>query len=384
MPRPLASPHDQNATFVELFFDLVFVFSVTQVVSLFHDHVDLATLAHAAILFWLIWWAWTQFTWALNAADTTHPLVEIVTLAATGVVFFMAVSVPNAFGEQALWFAVPYVVVRLTGVTLHLCAAGGNASQRAAVRTWAIVSSTELVAVIAGAIIGGDAQAWCWLGAIVLDLIAAGVSARAEGWNLHPEHFGERHGLFVIIALGETLIVVAAGLSGAEWTGELITIAVLGVLIVCTLWWTYFTCAKPELEAAMADRTGGARSRLARDVYSIAHFPMICGVIAYAVAMEHAIAHPHDPLDLPSRIALAACLILFVGGIVGAVFRAFRYLLIPRLVITGVSAAAILSLTTIPPLATLAIAFAGLIIICAFEFVMAANHEPADPDIPTD
>lgn len=108
--RPITSPEDQSATFVELFFDLVFVFAVTQVVGLLHDGLTWASVGRAILVFWLVWWAWTQFTWTLNAADTTHPWIELGTLAATAAAFFMAIALPNAFAERALGFAAAYVL----------------------------------------------------------------------------------------------------------------------------------------------------------------------------------------------------------------------------------------------------------------------------------
>lgn len=118
--RSIVSPEDQSATFIELFFDLVFVFSVTQVVSLLHHDLSWTGVGQALLVFWLVWWAWTQFTWTLNAADTTHHGVGLATLAATSVVFFMAVALPDAFHGEALRFAVPYALVRLIGLTLQL------------------------------------------------------------------------------------------------------------------------------------------------------------------------------------------------------------------------------------------------------------------------
>ena len=118
--RTVASPHDQSATFVELFFDLVFVFGITQVVGLLHHHLTWAGAGQAILVFWLVWWAWSQFTWALNAADREHPWIELSTLVATAVAFFMAVAVPEAFRGGALWFAVPYIVVRVIGLSIYI------------------------------------------------------------------------------------------------------------------------------------------------------------------------------------------------------------------------------------------------------------------------
>ncbi|MCH8246992.1 MAG: low temperature requirement protein A [Bacteroidetes bacterium] len=115
----IVSPEDQTVTFVELFFDLVFVFSVTQVVSFFHHGVSWSTAGSAVLVFWLVWWAWTQFTWALNAANTDHQHIQIAMLLATAIAFFMAIAVPDAFGNKALWFAIPYVMVRLVGLHVY-------------------------------------------------------------------------------------------------------------------------------------------------------------------------------------------------------------------------------------------------------------------------
>lgn len=363
----IISPEDQSATFIELFFDLVFVFSVTQVVGLFHEGVTWAVVGQAVLVFWLVWWAWTQFTWALNAADTTHPWVEMGTLAATAVAFFMAVTLPDAFHGREFWFAVPYVLVRVIGLSLYTWVASANPSQRMAVRNFALFSLGGLAAVLMGGFLGGSGQYWLWGLAIVLDIIAAAVSGQAEGWNLHPEHFGERHGLFVIIALGETLIVAAGGVTGVAWTGELIAVAVLSVAITCGLWWSYFARAKPILDHALEASYGVEQSMLARDVYSLIHFPMLCGVIAYAVAIEEAIAHAHDPLLTGGRMALAVGLALFIGGMGIAMWRATRQLLLPRIILAIVTALVIVAVAGVSPLLSLIIAFIGTLAIVTWE-----------------
>jgi low temperature requirement protein LtrA len=231
-PQTIVSPEDQKVTFVELFFDLVFVFSVTQVVSLLHHGLGWSAVGQTILVFWLVWWAWSQFTWALNAADTTHHLVELGVLVATAVAFFMAVALPGAFQDRSLWFAVTYVLVRVIGLTLHASVASEDPLQRAAVRAFTLVSVGGLLAVLIGGLIGGTAQYWFWGLAILLDVVAAAVGGQAEGWNLHPDHFGERHCLFVIIALGETLIVAAGGVTDAVWTADLVAVAILAVAIV--------------------------------------------------------------------------------------------------------------------------------------------------------
>lgn len=365
--QAIASPEDQNVTFVELFFDLVFVFSVTQVVGLLHSGLDWLVVGQAILVFWLVWWAWTQFTWALNAADTTHPLVEVGTLLATAVAFFMAVALPGAFQDRAIWFAVTYVLVRVIGLTLYAWVASENPTQRTAVRTFALVSVGGLGAVLLGSIVGGSLQYWFWGGAILLDVFAAAVGGQLEGWNLHPDHFGERHGLFVIIALGETLIVAAGRVTDASWTGNLIAVAILAVAITCGLWWSYFPRAKPVLDQAVDSIRGAEQTRLARDVYSLIHFPMLCGIIAYAVAVEETAAHPGEPLLLEARIALAVGLVLFVGGMAVAIRRATGRLLLPRVIITVGTAVVVVALSEVSGLLTLAIAFIGIVFIAIIE-----------------
>lgn len=387
----ISSPDDQSVTFVELFFDLVFVFSVTQVVGLLHHELNWTGVGQAILVFWLIWWAWSQFTWALNAADTTHAMVELGTLVATAVAFFMAVALPDAFHGLSLWFAIPYVLVRIIGLTLYTWVAASDPLQSAAVRKFAVVSIGGLSAVLIGGlsavliegISGRTLQYLFWGLAIVLDVVAAMGSGQSNGWNLHPEHFGERHGLFVIIALGESLIVAAGGVSGAEWTNELLLVAILVVAITCALWWSYFTQAKPALDRALESAPQSSLSGMARDVFSLIHFPMLCGIIAFAVAVEEVIAHPQEPLVLTGRIALAAGLLLFLGGMVAAVWRATQHLLLPRLIITAAIVVLILALAHRSPQLTLAVAFAGVALVALVEQWIGRPTAEAHPQAQT-
>jgi low temperature requirement protein LtrA len=370
--RSIVSPEDQSATFIELFFDLVFVFSVTQVVGLFHHGIHWSTVGQAVLVFWLVWWAWTQFTWALNAADTTHPLIDLLVLIATGVAFFMAVALPNAFHTHALSFAIPYVVVRIIGLGIYGWVARADRAHRAAVFTFGVLSSAGLLAVLLGGYFAGAAQYWLWGLAIGLDVLAAGIGGRLEGWNLHPKHFGERHGLFVIIALGETLIVAAGGLVGENWNGARTAVAVLAVATSCALWWTYFARAHASLEHAMGSVQGAAQSSMGRDVFSLLHYPMLCGVIAYAVAIEEAVAHPDQPLALSGRAALALGILLFVDGMAVAAWRATSRWAHRRVVFSGATAAAIIGLSGVSAGGSLAMACVGVVLIALAEQNLAS------------
>jgi low temperature requirement protein LtrA len=367
MSRAITTPGGQSATFVELFFDLVFVFGITQIVGLLHHDMSWVGVGHAVLVFWLVWWAWTQFTWALNSADTTHPFVEFSTLVATAVAFFMAVSIPNSFDGHAAWFGVSYVLVRALGLWVYARVSASVSGQREAVRLFTVASTGGLVAVLAGAVIGGSAQTWLWALAIVLDVVAAVIGGNAQHWNIHAEHFAERHGLIVIIALGESLIVAAAGLTGVEFTADVIAVSFLGVLISCALWWTYFPIAKPELERALAATPAADQGNTARDVFSLAHFPMLCGVIAYAVALEEAIAHPGDPLLPSARLALALGLLLFVGGTALAMWRATCGRPVTRVAIIVATSAALLLVSNQPASVSLALALTGVGLIALLD-----------------
>jgi low temperature requirement protein LtrA len=363
----VSSPGDQKVTFVELFFDLVFVFCVTQVVSLLHEGVTWRSVGEAVLVFWLVWWAWTQFTWALNAADTTHPRVEVATLLATGVAFFLAVGIPSAFHGHALWFAGTYVAVRVLGLLVYDWVAWTDVSQRAAVRRFSLLSVGGMVAVLIGGVLGGSAQYVCWAIAIALDLGAAAVGGREEGWNLHAEHFSERHGLFVIIALGESLIVAALSLADGEWPASQVLTAILAVAIAGTMWWSYFVRSKAELDHALESTEGRRRSMLARDAYSIIHFPMLLGIIAFAATVEHALSHPTDPLGGPVRALLAASVVLFAGGMAVALTRAGKTVSNGRRWIPLLTAIAVYALPDVPAVMSLAVVVVGLTVLALGE-----------------
>lgn len=364
--RSIVSPEDQKVTFVELFFDLVFVFSVTQVVGLLHAGISWTAVSQAILIFWLVWFGWGQFTWALNAADTTHYLVQLGVLIATGVALFMAIALPDAFQDRSLWFAVIYIVLRVIGLTLFAAVASEVPSLRAALRTWVFLSIGGFAAVLAGGYFGGGAQYWFWGLAIVLDTIAAMAGGQSEAWNIHPEHFSERHGLFVIIVLGETLIVAASGTSDKVWSVSLLALGGLAVAVTSALWWSYFPRAKPQLDHALASSHGADRSKMARDVFSLMHFPMLCGVIAYAASLELAVDHPTATLPIESRAALALGLTLFVGGMAAAIWRATGRLILSRAAIIVVTGFAIV-VAEVGATITMGIALLGIITIAMLE-----------------
>ncbi|HSM37758.1 MAG TPA: low temperature requirement protein A, partial [Candidatus Limnocylindrales bacterium] len=236
--RGMKAAGPQSVTFVELFFDLVFVFAVTQVTALTAHDLTVPGILRSLLLFWLIWWAWTQFTWTLNPADTTHSSVRLITLAATAAAFVMAAAVPHAVEADALWFAVPSVTVRMLGLALQgLVDLENEASGHRGVWLWASMSLVGLALVLAGAVAPPEIRVWLWTLTIVADLVAAGVAGRAQDWQLDSAHMSERHGLFVIIALGESLIVAGTAVAADVRTAPLVAAAAMALLVACLLWW---------------------------------------------------------------------------------------------------------------------------------------------------
>ncbi|MDX1659939.1 MAG: low temperature requirement protein A [Nitriliruptorales bacterium] len=328
MRRPVRLQHEQGVTFVELFFDLVFVYAVTQLTSSVLHDLTWPGVGHAALLFWLVWWAWTQFTWTLNLADTEHALIRLPVLAATAAAFFLAQAVPDAFGDAGLWFASSYVTVRLLGLGLQEWIGRVGERPSAALDRWVGLSLVGLLLVLTGGIVEGDLRVWLWGGALAADLVAATLAGESE-WEIVPGHFAERHGLIVIIALGESLIAAGVATADVERGGLFALTATGAVLATCALWWTYFGTLHERLAEALSETAH--RGSFARDVYSFWHAIVVFGVIGIAVGFEEAIAHPADPLPAAAGWSLAVGAVLFVGGATGAARRAgIRDVLAPR------------------------------------------------------
>jgi len=372
---PFLTHDDQPVSFAELFFDLVFVYAITQVVHLMLGGFDWIHVVRAVLVFWLVWWAWTQYSWALNAANTNHRTIQLAILLATAIAFFMAVSVPQAFGSSAKWFALAYVAVRGIGLIIYLWVTWPDPEMRNAVKKFSTLSVLGLCSALAGGYLCGDWQYILWGLTIVLDLVAAGIGGKNDSWNLHPKHFSERHGLFVIIALGETLIIAASAATEEFSNIYLLAVSCLSVGITCCLWWIYFFRAKEKLEHAMESKSGSARSTLGRDVYSLLHFPLMCGLIIYAYAIEEAMTHPNQEMTFAARIALALGIFIYSMGIGLTHLRATGQILYSRLVMTIVISSSIYFFNGIATFWTLGIALAGLIILCVIEEIKSPFKE---------
>ena len=303
----------QGVTFVELFFDLVFVYAVTQITSLLHANLTLVGTGRSLLILWLVWWAWTQFTWTLNPADTTDNAVRLITLTAVGAAFFMAQAVPDAFNGGEVWFAVAYVIVRILGLAIQIEATLGT-EYFTGTMIWTLLSSIGLVSVLVGALLPSPYREILWTMAVILDVLSASRAGNRR-WSIDAAHFAERHGLIIIIALGESLI--AAGVAVADAPRNLVfAVSGLGAVgLISAAWWIYFGSTRDIALKALERTTDLERGAMARDVYSLGHLPLVGGIIAIAVALEEVLAHPEEPLGLSVLAALAVGTVLYVGGV---------------------------------------------------------------------
>lgn len=358
---------EQGATFVELFFDLVFVYAVTQLTAFVLHDLTWAGVGRAAVLFWLVWWAWTQFTWTLNLADTEHVWIRVPTLVATAIAFFLAQAIPDAYGSAGAWFAVSYTLARVLGIAVQTWVVRDEDSDDLALIVFILPSLVGIAMVLIGGFVEGDARLWLWVGAAITDLIAVAFAGRGR-WELAAGHFAERHGLIVIIALGESLI--ASGVATRGLTRDItFAIATSGAVVsACALWWTYFGVLHGGFEHRLAVQTDETRAAFARDVFSLWHAVVVAGIIGIAVGFEAAIAHPSDPLEGPAALALTVGVLLFVGGLTAAAARAgLRAAVGPRVAFVVVVLAATPVLPELQAATTLWALAAGAMALAVWE-----------------
>jgi len=238
------------------------------------------------------------------------------------------------------------------------------------------------VLVLVGGVLDGDGQYWAWGAAIVIDLVAANLATDAGGFNVDREHFSERHGLFVIIALGESLIIAAAGVSGRVWTTSLTLFAIAALAFTFGLWWSYFAIAKGRLDSLFESLPESGVANVARDSFSMFHYPMLLGIIGVGAVIEEGIIHPDEPLHIEARIGLAVGMSLFVAGMGAAIKRAGGDWHIYRLVVTAMVAVAIVFIADVDAYVTVLIGLAGLVVIGIIE-QLGQSSEGVDSDADT-
>lgn len=362
----VSGPEDRAAHPLELFFDLVFVYAITQVVSVLVHDLSPAGFGKAALVFWMVWWAWSQYTWGTNGSDIDDLRERIGLLAATAVTFFMAQSVPDAFTESAAWFALPYAGTRALSLLLFWIGVKDDPVYRKAYLSYLPITALGLVIAGIGGFVPMPTRIWVWVAAIVADLAATQFAQHGD-WALKAGHFAERHGLIVIIALGESIIAVGVASSEAERTAGLVIAIGLGVVLSCLLWWTYFDKWWEKGEEWLAAEPVETRGEWGRNLYSWMHYPLMAGIIALAVAVEEIVAHPNDPLGTPVAVALSAGLALYLGSIVVNAYWARRVVLVARLVAVAVVGVVAFGIIALPGIAVLAIATVAVLLVAVSE-----------------
>lgn len=365
---PLAPTATKRTSYLELFFDLVFVFAITQLAGMLHEDHTARGWGHAAIMAWLVWWAWSQYTWAGNAIDLERRSTRLAFLAVTGVTLLAAVAIPVAFEGEGLWFAIPYALIRFSGLGLYWFGLRDQPDHQAALRTFLPIASLAPVLVLAGGAAPDDIRAWVWLAAVVVDVSSA-LHAGSGEFRISPTHFAERHALIVIIALGESVIAVGATASDLEPTAALAACAMAGFAIVATMWWAYFDWVHGATEARLAGAADGReRSNVARDLFTFGYFPIVIGTVVFAVGVEEALLHPTAELDGFGRVAIGVGLTLFLAGFVIGNLRATRTVLVERAVAIPVVLLAIAVLgAAVSALALLGAIAVGLAAVTAAE-----------------
>lgn len=326
-PTEDAADQERHATNLELFLDLVFVFAVTQITSILGQDVSWAGVGRAALVAWLVWWQWSQFTWAGAAVDlqrrSATRLLVLTTIPATLV---MVVSIPGAFTARAPWFGVAYMVVQLLVLAMQGSEALKSPATRGAFLRYASIAAIAPVAVLVGALLGGDIRTAVWGGAALIN-IAGALRGAAEGeWAINPAHFAERHALFVIIALGEVLVAVGATATELGLSAEVLLGLGVAVSGACVIWWTYFAFIPNVAEHTLRAASPAARGTLARDLFTFGHFPIVAGIICYAVVVKHVVPHAAHAPTVGDRALLGAAAGLVVGGFLHIQLRVVRAL----------------------------------------------------------
>lgn len=323
------SREGDRATTLELFFDLVYVFAFTQVTALMahgyeEGHGAVAVLQGLVILA-LIWWSWTSYTWLANQAHADRGIVRIGVVLAILLMFLVSLVIPEVYHDlegglfAPMVFVVAYVAVRLVHATVYVIAAGSDAALRRQVivsMSSALLPAAALLVI--GALVGEPYQVWIWAVAIALDLIVVYATSSGGDWRLNSTtHFAERHGLVVILALGESIVAIGLGVAQLPISTEIVVGSVLAVGLCIGAWWVYFEHLAAKVEHIVANRAEGvARTGLAVDVYTFLHLSLVAGIVLMALGIEQAMHHVEggEMLGLFGAAALGGGLSLYLAG----------------------------------------------------------------------
>ncbi len=368
--RPVGT--DRSVGTLELFFDLVFVFAMAQVTTLMLEDISWAGFGRGLLALAAVWWAWVCYAWLTNTSDRDGPGHRLLLFLAMAAMLIAAVALPQAFGERALVFGLAFLAVRLIHVVLLALDVRGEADVgSAALRLVPTLLAGPAVVVVA-AFVDTPGRELLWIVAAVIDF-SGPVLVRTAGWSVAPTYFVERHGLIIIIALGEAIVGVGAGAEASLTRPGVVAAALLAVLIAAGLWWSYFGYLRGGAERRLRGAADRERARLARDSYSYLHLPLVAGVGFFALGVREAVAGPAEPLPLLPAVALAGGVAVFFVGDVAYRWRDHHQLAASRL-LAGVGAVALIPVAVEAPAFA---ALAGLTLICLLQTSWELWRRPA-------
>ncbi|MFR9780222.1 low temperature requirement protein A [Micromonospora sp. MS34] len=282
----------------EIFFDVVFVFALTRIMALIGRSPTPVTMAQGLLLLVLLWLAWSSYTWLGNQTRADVGLVRAGFLVAMAALLVAALAMPQAWSpgpglDGPLLVALAYVLLRVVHLALYHWVAAGVPGLRARIRFFAAVSAAGWLPLLLGALLSGAAHAVLWVVAFVIEAGGQRLSYAWRGaWPLRSaSYFAERHGLVLIIALGESLSAAGVGGASAVTAPPVVGMALVGLVATACLWWLYFVYASPSAARALAGAAGRRRDRIAADAYSQTHLLLVTGVVYFAVGVEQVLAH---------------------------------------------------------------------------------------------
>jgi low temperature requirement protein LtrA len=364
----LAETTEHPVAPLELFFDLVFVFAFTQVTTLLSAHPTWTGVGHALLILSVLWWAWAAYTWLTNVIDPEAGLVTGAILTAMGAMFVAALAVPEAFGDEGVVFGVAFLIVNVVQASLYMVGAGGDSDLLAAlmrVVPWVLGGS---LLILGAGFAHGSFRTALWAAALVVGFFGPAL-VRLQGWHVQPGHFVERHGLIVIIAIGESLVAIGIGARGEPLNAGLILAAVLGLVVVISFWLAYFDFFQIRGRQLLDARSGSQRIAIARDVFTYLHLPMVAGIVLFAFALKSTLAHRNAELSTVKAFALCGGPALYLFAYVALRYRVSRTVGGGRLTAAIACAALIPAAVVVPAIVALALLAGVWVGLHAYELI---------------
>lgn len=356
----------ERVTPLELFFDLVFVLAITQCTSLMAAHSGWAGLAQGLLVLGMLWWAWVGYAWLTSVINPEEGAVRLVMFGAIAALLIVSLTVPHAFGSLALAFALTYGVVRTAQIALFMLASPEDDALRHSVLSLGASTAVAVGLLASASLFDGLAQGALWALALFLDM-AGPYFFGSAGWKLAPGHFAERHGLIMIIALGESIVAVGIGASGALDAG-IAAAAVLAVALASAMWWVYFDVVAIVAERRLTEaEPGRVQNEMARDSYSYIHLVMVAGIVLIALGLRETIADTGAELKAEPAFALLGGIAIYLLGHVAFRYRHIHTINQRRLLLAIVLLALVPVAMQIPALGALAIANALTWALIAYE-----------------